>query len=68
MPTVGSGVVELRLHDEAEHRVFYVAKFAEAVYVLHAFKKKSRQTSQHDLDVGRDRLKELRQWRREEGL
>jgi phage-related protein len=68
MPSVGPGVVELRLHDDAEHRVFYVAKFAEAVYVLHAFEKKTQKTAQRDIDIGRDRLKELRQWRRDERL
>ena len=51
-----------------EHRVFYVAKFAEAIYVLHAFEKKTQKTAQRDIDLGRERLKELRQWRREEGL
>ena len=68
MPSVGAGVLELRIHDDVEHRVFYVVKFAEAIYVLHAFEKKTRQTSQHDLDLGRQRLKGLHQWRREEGL
>ena len=68
MPSVGPGVMELRIHDETEHRVFYVAKYAEAIYVLHAFEKKSQKTAQRDLDVGRDRFRELQQWRREEGL
>lgn len=39
MPDVGSGVVEIRLHAETEWRVFYVARFPEAVYVLHCFEK-----------------------------
>ncbi|NOT57996.1 MAG: type II toxin-antitoxin system RelE/ParE family toxin, partial [Deltaproteobacteria bacterium] len=39
MPTIGSGVHEIRVRTEVEHRVFYVAKFDEAVYVLHAFQK-----------------------------
>jgi phage-related protein len=68
MPSVGPGVVEVRVHGDTEHRVFYVAKFAESVYVLHAFAKKSRTTPRGDIEVGRQRLKELRQWRREEGL
>ena len=42
MPTVGPGVAELRIRTGVEHRVFYVAKFAEAIYVLHAFEKRSR--------------------------
>ena len=68
MPSVGPSVAEIRVHDESEQRVFYVAKFAEGVYVLHAFEKKSQKTAQRDIDVGGQRLKELRQWRREEGL
>jgi phage-related protein len=53
MPDVGAGVVEIRIHAGTEHRAFYVAKFDEAVYVLHAFDKTSRATSKRDLDRGR---------------
>ncbi len=42
MPSVGLGVQEVRIHTGTEHRVLYVAKFAEAVYVLHAFEKRTR--------------------------
>lgn len=66
MPSVGAGVVEIRLHGDAEHRVFYVATFSEAVYVLHAFEKKTRKTAQRDIELGRENLKELRKWRREQ--
>lgn len=42
MPTVGPGVQEIRVRDEhGAFRVFYVAKFGEAVYVLHVFQKRS---------------------------
>ena len=58
MPEVGEGVVELRVHSGTEHRVFYVAKFNEGIYVLHAFGKRSRTTSQHDLAIGRRRYRE----------
>jgi phage-related protein len=68
MPSIGPGVIEIRLHSETEHRVFYVAKFAESVYVLHAFEKKTQKTSQADIDLGRANLKELRKWRREQEL
>ena len=44
MPTVGPGVYEIRIHSTVEHRIFYIAKFAEAMYVLHAFEKRTRQT------------------------
>jgi phage-related protein len=64
MNTVGQGVREIRIRDAAgAFRVIYVAKFAEAVYVLHCFQKKSEKTSKADLDLAakryRDLLKEL---------
>lgn len=60
MPTIGAGVMELRIWDEAgTFRVVYVAKFEDAVYVLHCFKKKTPQTSQPDIELARKRFKEL---------
>ena len=56
MPIIGSGILEIRIHTERQHRVFYIAKFEEAVYVLHAFEKKTQRTSKRDLDIGRTRL------------
>lgn len=57
---VGHGVHEIRVRDESgAFRVIYITKFAEAVYVLHAFQKKTRKTSKSDLDQARDRLNEL---------
>lgn len=56
IPSVGSGVQELRIHCGNEYRVIYLAKLAEAVYVLHAFEKKTRKTSQAVLDIARRRL------------
>ncbi|CAM3973305.1 DUF891 domain-containing protein [Roseateles saccharophilus] len=66
MPTVGTGVKEIRIRDEAgAFRVLYVAKFADAVYVLHCFQKKTQKTTKTDLDLAvkryRDLLKELGQ-------
>ena len=56
MTTVGSGVVEIRLKDETGiYRVMYVAKFGDAVYVLHAFQKKTQRTAKPDLDVAKRR-------------
>ena len=57
MVGIGAGVYELRIHTSVEHRVFYVAKFEEAVYVLHCFEKKSRRTSRRDLDLGQERYR-----------
>ena len=63
MPLVGPGVVEIRVHGGREYRVLYVARFAEAIYVLHAFDKRTRQTRQLDLAVARKRLRDLERWR-----
>lgn len=60
MKTVGPGVREIRIHVPGAHRVFYVATWHEAIYVLHAFEKKAQKTSVHDLRIGRDRFQELR--------
>jgi phage-related protein len=58
MPIIGPGAAEIRIHDAAgAFRVVYVAKFDDAVYVLHAFQKKTRQTSQADIDLARKRYK-----------
>jgi phage-related protein len=64
MSNVGAGVREVRLHVEGEHRVFYVATFAEAVYVLHAFEKKTQKTTARDLEIGRERFRLLVAMRR----
>lgn len=64
MPSIGVGVQEIRMHSELEHRVFYVAKFEEAIYVIHAFEKKSRKTARYDLELAKSRLSELFQRRR----
>jgi phage-related protein len=48
-------------------RVFYVATRAEAIYVLHAFEKKTRKTAARDLQIGRDRLRELEKLRQHHG-
>lgn len=59
MPDVGRGVMEIRVHDESEYRVFYVARFEETVYVLHVFAKKTQATRKHDLDIGRQRYRAM---------
>ncbi len=59
MATVGFGVEEIRVHTGQEHRVFYVARFEEGVYVLHAFEKRSRKTSAREIEVARVRLRDV---------
>ncbi|MEP6573995.1 MAG: type II toxin-antitoxin system RelE/ParE family toxin [Gemmatimonadota bacterium] len=63
MTGVGPGVLDLRIHTGTEHRVFYLAKFAEAVYVLHAFEKRTQKTRESDLDLARSRYRALLQHR-----
>lgn len=52
MVTVGAGAFEVRVRDASgAFRAIYVAKFAGAVYVLHAFQKKTSKTAKSDLDL-----------------
>lgn len=62
--SIGAGVMEIRLHEPHEHRVIYVAKFPEAIYVLHAFEKKTQRTSQKDLETSRKAYAEVQKQRR----
>lgn len=58
--TVGRGVKEIRIRDDAGvFRIIYVAKFADAVYVLHCFQKKTKKTARSDLDLAAKRYREL---------
>jgi phage-related protein len=60
MPSVGRGVEEIRVTGESgAYRVIYVARRAEAVYVLHAFQKKSQATSLRDVEIARKRFAQL---------
>ena len=54
------GANEIRIHLESEYRVFYVAKFPEAVYCLHAFVKKSQATLRRDIDLAAERFRLLK--------
>jgi putative component of toxin-antitoxin plasmid stabilization module len=65
-PSVGAGVNEIRVHAKGEHRIMYVAKFDEAVCVLHAFEKKTQRTPQHDIELAGARFRGLVQERRRE--
>jgi phage-related protein len=60
MTTIGLGVGEIRVRDASgTFRVVYVAKFKEAIYVLHCFEKKTQKTSGHDLSIARARYGEI---------
>ena len=64
MAGVGAGVEEIRVRTGQEHRVFNIARFEEGVSVLHAFEKRSRKTPARDIEVARDRLREVLATRR----
>jgi phage-related protein len=69
MSTVGTGVQEIRVRDESgAYRVLYVAKFEEAVYVLHVFEKRSQKTARGDLQLAKGRYIGLLKWRKEQDL
>ena len=59
---LGSGTVELvEDFDGDTYRAVYTVRFATAVYVLHSFKKKSKQgikTPQADIDLIKRRLRD----------
>jgi phage-related protein len=59
MKSIGSGVKEIRIHVLGEWRIVYVAKLAEAIYVIHAFQKKSQKTNKTDIELARKRFKEV---------
>ncbi|MDR2366127.1 MAG: type II toxin-antitoxin system RelE/ParE family toxin [Zoogloeaceae bacterium] len=60
MLNIGAGAYEIRIHVQGEWRVLYVARFADAVYVLHAFQKKSRKTRKEDIDLAARRYKQVK--------
>jgi phage-related protein len=61
MSGIGPGVRELRIRgDSGAFRVIYVASFAEAIYVLHAFQKKTQRTPARMIDLAKERLGALK--------
>ena len=59
MVSIGAGVNEIRIHSVNEYRIIYVAKFKDAIYILHSFIKKTQKTEQRDIDKAKDRYKEI---------
>lgn len=57
MPAIGKGVEEIRGRDDSgAYRVIYTVRLADAVYVLHAFGKKTRATSKRDIELAKQRF------------
>ena len=59
MQAVGRGAYELRVHIQGAWRAIYVARLRDAIYVLHAFQKKTRRTSRRDIDVASRRYRSI---------
>ncbi|HXZ00395.1 MAG TPA: type II toxin-antitoxin system RelE/ParE family toxin [Stellaceae bacterium] len=61
MSTIGAGVREIRVRDASgSYRVIYIATFADAIHVLHAFEKRTRKTARRDLELAAARLRQLK--------
>lgn len=65
MHGLGSGVFEIALRFRGNaFRVEYAVQLADALWVVHAFQKKSTQginTPKHEIDLIKDRLKRLKE-------
>jgi phage-related protein len=60
MASIGQGVREIRIREiSGAFRIIYVAKFSDAIYVLHCFQKKTQKTGKADLDLAEKRYREL---------
>ena len=62
---VGKGVEEIRIKTGEAYRIFYVARFAEAIYVLHAFQKKTQKTTKRDIEIGKQRYQAMIEFRKQ---
>ncbi len=61
MPTIGAGVREIRIRDASgAYRVIYIATYADAIHVLHAFEKKTQKTARRDLELAMTRLRQIK--------
>ena len=59
MLQVGAGAYEIRIHVLGEWRLIYVARFEDAVYVLHAFHKKTQKTRREDIELAARRYRHI---------
>jgi phage-related protein len=64
MKEIGPGVAEIRIHARGEYRVFYVARFSDALYVLHAFHKQTQQTPRREIEIAERQYAQLRRFRK----
>jgi len=59
MSSIGPGVREIRIRTGGAFRVIYLAARPEGVYVLHCFQKKTQKTAPHDIELARQRYKQV---------
>lgn len=59
MTSIGKGVREIRIQEQGQYRIIYIARLEDAVYVLHAFAKKTRKTRKSDIDMAKREFKAL---------
>lgn len=59
MPSIGPGVREIRIRLGGAFRVIYLATRPEGVYVLHCFQKKTQKTAPRDVELARQRFKQI---------
>ena len=60
MLNVGPGAYEIGVRVSGEWRVIYVARYAESIYVLHAFRKKTQKTRKEDVEIANRRYRQIR--------
>ncbi|VAX07217.1 Phage-related protein [hydrothermal vent metagenome] len=59
MSSIGKGVREIRIQEQGQYRVIYIAKFKDAIHVLHAFQKKTQKTRKQDIEAAKNVLKQI---------
>jgi len=59
MPDIGHGVREIRIRADGAFRVIYLATRPEGIYILHCFHKKTQKTTPRDLELARQRYKQI---------
>lgn len=60
MKTIGRGVREIRIKVDGQFRIIYITTIGDAIYVLHAFQKKTQKTEKKDIDLAQQRFKEIK--------
>ncbi len=59
MTSIGTGVREIRIQEQGQYRVIYIAKLKDVIHVLHAFQKKTQKTRKQDIDAAKHALKQV---------